>query len=204
MLIGGHRYRHGYFLGRLLSFSLAGWFAGQVGAVAQHWLYLYQIPALASLLLAFIFGLAGLSLLTPFTLPSLSIGGRWIGRLQGRLSLLMMRDHPLPLFLFGFFTIALPCGQTLLVYAACALEGDPWIGAMNGFAFALFTTPSLWAAMGMRRFFASRRAQANRIIGAAALLVALLCLGRALADLEIIPHLILNPGAPSRLHLVLF
>ena len=36
-------------------------------------------------------------------------------------------------FLFGFFTVALPCGQTLVVFSACALAGSGWIGFCNGF-----------------------------------------------------------------------
>jgi uncharacterized protein len=112
----------------------------------------------------------------------------------------MLRDQPWPTFLFGFFTIALPCGQTVVVFSACALYGDPFIGLINGLVFALLTSPALFAAMHAHRFFQKLKPSYNTIMGGCAVLVGLLSFCRGLAELEYIPHLIIN----SEYHLVIY
>ena len=138
----------------------------------------------------------GLAQLLRFRLPSLP-GGEKISRL---LSLLILRDRPLPTFLFGFSTVFLPCGQTVIVFAACAITGSGWTGWLNGLAFALLTSPSLWFAMRVRTWLPLMRRHYNTIMGVLALIVGGVAICRGFADLELIPHLVLFP----RLHLVIF
>lgn len=204
MMIGHHRFRYLYFLGRLFSFSLAGLFAGQAGAVLNIFLKQYHIPAVAS----FFFG-SLILVIALFSLCSRSYPGhRWLSaklaKVNHTLSLLMLRDQPWPSFLFGFFTLALPCGQTLIVFSACALYGDPFVGLLNGFLFALLTSPSLFAAMHAHQLFQKAKRHYNKIMGICALIVGILAICRGLAEMEVIPHLVLNPKSPPHYHLVIY
>lgn len=204
MMIGQHRYRHFYFLGRTLSFSLAGMAAGGVGAVSDIIFSHYHIAEMTT----WIFG-ALLLILGIFTLRGWSYPGhRWLAqRLAGvsnTLSLLMLRDQAWPAFLFGFFTLALPCGQTLIVFSACALSGDPMIGLLNGLAFALLTSPSLFLAMKAHTFLKRARHYYRTVVGVSALVVGTLAILRGFAASGIIPHLILNPDSPAHYHIVIF
>lgn len=200
MMLGSHRYRHLYFLGRLLSFSLTGMIAGALGAVLDAVLKHYHIPAMASFLFGFAILCIGLYSLMGWQYP----GYHWLAhRLKSStqsLSLLMLRDQPWPTFLFGFFTILLPCGQTVVVFSACALAGDPWIGMFNGAAFALITSPALLLAMQAQHLLRHARQYYNVLMGACALLIGLLAIARGLAEIDLIPHLVLS----STYHIVLY
>lgn len=199
-MIGQHRYRWHYFIGRTLSFALAGWLAGAVGEVLGVWLAHYHLNALTSILFGGIILVAALSSLCGWSAP----GGHWLtGKLahvSRALSALILQDRRWPTFLFGFFTVALPCGQQLIVYAACALTGDPLVGFLNGALFALFTSPSLLLAMHTHHIVLRMRSHYNQFIGAAGLIVAGLALCRGLAEFGWIPHLVLS----SRYHLVIY
>ena len=94
------------------------------------------------------------------------------------LSLLMLKDKALPAFLFGFFTVALPCGQTLLVFSACALTGDAWIGFGNGLALALFTSPALFFAMHAHVLFRNLKQYYNQVVGISGIVIGLLAVPR--------------------------
>lgn len=204
MMIGRHRYRYAYFIGRILSFSLAGAVAGGLGAVIAVTLKAYQIPAIAS----FVFGggilMIGLSHLMSWKLP----GGDWFARrlapVSQKLSLLLLKDSLWATFLFGFFTVTLPCGQTIIVFSACALYGGMLTGFVNGFAFALLTSPSLFLAMKASGVLQHAKKYYNTIIGVCGLIVGILALCRGFAELEIIPHWILNPESSPEYHLVVF
>ena len=50
MLLGQHRYRFFYFFGRLVSFSLAGLVAGELGAVLHLFLKHYYLAEIVSLI----------------------------------------------------------------------------------------------------------------------------------------------------------
>lgn len=204
MMIGHHRYRYFYFFGRILSFSLAGMAAGAVGAVANVFFKYYHLAEATSFLLG-----GGLLILGIYTLAGWSYPGhRWLSKrmsgISSQLSLLMMQDRAWPAFLFGFFTVTLPCGQTLVVFSACALAGDMSVGLFNGFAFALLTTPSLFMAMQAHKFLKGARQYYNVIIGLSALLVGALAVLRGLAEVGIISHWVLNPEAPMHYHIVIF
>ena len=192
MMIGHHRYRWFYYLGRTLSFTLAGGLAGGLGAVLDLFLRQYHLGAVVS----FIFGTAliliGLSYLIGIKLPSFKFGSN--------LSLLMLKDQALPTFLFGFFTVFLPCGQTLVVFSACALSGSAAVGLLNGFAFALLTTPSLFIAMHAHSLFSGAKQYYNQVLGVFSLLIGLFAICRGFADLGVIPHLVLS----QEWHIVIF
>jgi sulfite exporter TauE/SafE len=204
MMLGRHRFRYFYFLGRTLSFTLAGMLAGEAGAVLNVLLHHYHIPAVASFFFGTLLLLLGVSTLMNWHYP----GYEWLAlRLAGTnrtLSFLLLKDHPWPTFLFGFFTILLPCGQTLLVYSACALSGDVGVGTLNGLAFALLTSPSLFFAMQVQMFFGSLKGYYNRLIGVGGIAIGILTLCRGFAEIALIDHWVLNPGAAAQYHIVIF
>ena len=199
-MIGKHRFRNYYFFGRLLSFTLAGWIAGALGAVVTAALAYYHVSAIASFLFGGMILVAAFASLWNRPFPGLHI----LAGPSQKLSLLMLRDRRWPTFLFGFFTLALPCGQTIIVYSACALSGDPGVGLTNGFLFALITSPALFCAMHAWKLVGGLKQHYNTAMGLAGLFVGGLALCRGLAELEVIPHLVLNPASPAAYHLVIF
>lgn len=199
MLIGQHRTRYYYFLGRIVSFSLAGGLAGALGAVLHTYLQAYHISATASFLFALLAWIVAVGALLNWHLPALPINTGF-AQVQRSLSLLLLRDQPWPSFLFGFFTVTLPCGQTAVVFTACALFGDGLVGLLNGLAFALLTTPSLFMAMQARTFFQRMRKHYNMGLGVSAIFIGALSFCRGCAEMGWIPHLVLN----AHYHVVLY
>ncbi len=197
LMIGQNPFRYYYFGGRILSFALAGGFAGFAGCVLNLAFEKVHISSLSCFLFGGLFFFMGANLLS---------GERWLkkskflSRLEARISLLMLQNARLPLFLFGFLTVALPCGQTLLVFSSCALEGSVEVGLFNGLAFALFTTPSLFLAMLARPYLPKIKKMERFVLGGSAVTVGLLSCLRGLADLGVVRHLTLSETC----HLVLF
>jgi sulfite exporter TauE/SafE len=204
MMIGQHRYRYWYFIGRLISFALAGAIAGEAGAVLHIFLKQYHLSELIS----FIFGgfilWIGLKSLLRWQTPKIGWLSRPLTVVNQTLSQLMLRDTGWSTFLFGFFTVALPCGQTLVVFSACALAGDIGVGLFNGLALALLTTPSLALAMHTHHVFKRFKKHYQTVLGASSILIGILALCRGLAEIGWISHWVLNPGAPSYYHIVIF
>lgn len=204
LMIGRHKYRYFYFLGRTLSFSLAGMAAGGLGAVANAFFNHYHLSEAASFLFGGLLTILGICTLLGRSYP----GQRWISLrtagAQQSLSLFMLRDCAWPTFLFGFFTLALPCGQTLIVFSACALAGDPWVGLLNGFAFALLTSPSLFLAMQAHALLRRFRHYYQTVVGVSALLIGALSILRGLAESDLISHWVVNPSSPCHYHVVIF
>lgn len=204
MMIGKNRFRYFYFLGRISSFTLAGMLAGEAGAVLQVILNHYHIASLTSFVFGGIISVVALSTLMGWRYPGYDLLAKRLAGFNHSFSLLMLRDQPWPAFLFGFFTIALPCGQTLIVFSACALSGDLWVGMINGLVFALLTTPSLFLAMHAYRLFFNLKRHYNTIIGIFGLVVGALAICRGLAEIDMIPHLILNTESQSKYHFVIY
>lgn len=204
MMLGQHKYRYFYFWGRTLSFTLAGMLSGATGAVLTAVLQQFHVPAMTSFLFGGIIILIGFYSLAGLSYP----GHQWLSKrlvkANQTLSMLMLRDQAWPTFLFGFFTLALPCGQTLIVFSACALSGDPAVGLWNGFAFAILTSPSLLLAMHMHALFRQIKPYYNKIIGGCALLVGILAVCRGFAEIDLIDHWVLNPNSPSHYHVVVY
>lgn len=204
MMIGRHRYRYFYFLGRTLSFTLAGTIAGAIGAVAHLFFKQYHLAEATSFFFGAILLVLGYSTLVGWHYP----GYHWLAKrlafLSQHLSLLMLRDKAWPAFLFGFFTLALPCGQTLIVFSACALSGEMSVGFINGLAFALLTSPSLILAMHAHTFLHRAKSYYHTVIGISAIVVGSLAILRAFAEMDVISHWILNPNSSHLYHLVIF
>lgn len=206
MMLGAHRYRYFYFVGRLLSFTLAGGIAGELGAVLNVLFNQFYISAASTLL----FGTTILAIGLVNLLGSSFPGQRWIAKIMakanGPLSLLMLRDQPLATFLFGFLAIALPCGQSLIVFSACALSGSLAIGLLNGFAFALLTSPSLFFAMHAHSLLGNAKKYWISVGNFLAIAVGTIAICRGLAELNLLSHLGLSVPLPfaETFHFVLF
>lgn len=204
MMLGAHRYRYCYFFGRLFAFTFAGAVAGELGAVLNVIFNQYHIAAAASLFfggfifLLGVFGLAGRSF------PGQASIAAFMGKANQSLTLLMLRDTPLTTFIFGFMTIALPCGQSLVVFSACALSGSALTGMLNGFAFALLTSPSLFFAMRAHTLLRGAKKYYHTATNAIALVVGGIAFCRGLAELDLIPHLLFPLPFAETLHLVVF
>lgn len=195
VLVGRNPYRSAYFFGRLLAYSLAGLIAAEMGLFMFQALEKVHFAALLSLLFGMV--LAGIALLTLLRLPLPRGLGvmRWASQSLGPL---ISKPGPYPIFLFGMGTVLLPCGQTLVVFSACALEARPLVGLVNGCALALLTSPSLIAAMALSRGFVRLKTHYHLWMGGATLLIACLALLRGSADMGWISHFSLGR------HLVLF
>lgn len=204
MLIGQHDFRYFYFLGRVLSFSLAGLAAGQLGAVLHVFLKQYYLAEMVSLFFGAAIMCWGVYALTGLPRSQGIKGRRTLNAVQQWISKLLLKDAAWSTFLFGFLTVTLPCGQTLIVFSACALVGDPWIGLGNGFAFAVITSPSLFLAMHTLSFLKNLKGYDRFVLGGSSILVGLLAIFRGLAEMGWISHWILNPEASPSYHLVLF
>lgn len=200
MMIGHHNYRYFYFLGRTLSFTMAGTIAGAIGAVAHLYFKQYHIGEATSFLFGGILLLLGLSVLIGWQYPGYHWLAKRLAHLNKTLSLLILLDKAWPTFIFGFFTIALPCGQTLIVFSACALSGDMYVGMLNGLAFALLTSPSLFLAMKAHSFMRQAKRYYHAVIGISAMLVGGVAILRGCAEIGWISHWIVNPDY----HIVIF
>lgn len=185
------RQRFAYLAGRALSFSLTGLLCGSLSFYIQHSWQETKAAAYFSLLVGAFLLFMGLSYFIPLSRTSRSPGflTKQISKASFTLANQMSSGKALPSFIFGLATILLPCGQTLLVFSACALYGDPLVGLGNGFAFAVLTSPSLWLAMQARTFISKAKEYYPSLMGLSFVLVAALALLRGLADLGIIPHL---------------
>lgn len=204
MLIGRHPYRYLYFLGRICSFTMACWIAGEMGAVLHQSLKQFYFAEFVSLFFGGLFTLIGLKILLNYPKGLAMPENQFIKKINEVLSSLLLKEQPGSTFLFGFFTVFLPCGQTLIVFSACALLGDPIVGFFNGLAFSILTTPSLVLAMHTLHLFKKFKRYYQTILGLSTVFVGLLSICRGLAEMGLISHLILNPDAASHYHIVLF
>lgn len=202
MLLAKHRFRWFYFLGRSVAFTLAGLISAEMGMMLFYFLSRTHLSAIFSLLFGIGITLAGISLLFQIRFP----GSGWLAKKSSKLSFslakLMGNDSMTATFLFGFCTILLPCGQTIVVFSIIALDATPLAGMINGCLFALLTSPALIAAMHASLLFQKQRGTYHLWMGGATILVGCLALLRGFAELNWVPHLILNPS--SEHHLVLY
>lgn len=204
MFIGRHKFRNAYFLGRMTAFSLAGMIAGEIGAVLQVIFNQFHLPAITSFLFGGFLLLMAVSYLAGIRYAGGGFAASFLGEWSKKASTLMMKDHFFSVFLFGLCTILLPCGQSLMVFSACALSGDALVGGMNGLAFALLTSPSLWFAMKAQALLKSCKQYYYPLLGIFSLIVSLLAICRGLAEVQLIPHWVLNPQSAAAMHIVIF
>lgn len=190
--LGRHPNRRAYFLGRIVAFTLAGLIAGEVGAVINHLAHLSHLSSIVTLSMALLFFCVSLTFLFNITLPKVGWVNERLRIISLSLSKLMLRERFFPIFLFGLATILLPCGQSLMVFSFSALTQDAMLGALNALLFATLTTPSLWVAMHATQFFKQANRYYRPLMGICLMLISTLTLLRGLADLEIVPHLVIN------------
>lgn len=193
MVLGSSKYAGFYLLGRLISFTLAGFIAGAFGEVLALAFNAYHLSGLLSIAIGALMIVYALYVLFDFRLPFFYGVERSIAPFRESLNQMLFTKDPWPLFLVGFFTIALPCGQTLLVYTACALSGSAFAGTLNGFAFGLLTTPSLYFAMHAKKMMAGIKRFYKPVVGGMTLLIGLIAILRGLADFELISHFGIHP-----------
>jgi sulfite exporter TauE/SafE len=204
MMLSAHRYRFFYFAGRLVSFTLAGTIAGEIGAVLSLFFQYYHISAVVSLIFGSIILLTGAYGLLGRSYPGQQILAKFTAKANGSIALLMLRDRPLATFLFGFLTLMLPCGQSLVVFSTCALSGSLWIGMLNGFAFALLTSPSLFLAMQAHTMLGKSKGFYQTAGHFFALIVGVIALCRGFAEFNWLPHMTVSLPFSESAHFVLF
>lgn len=180
-----HRFKYYYFFGRLFSYTLVGALSGALGFLVSFG------------------GIASLSILVGAILILLAFNQLYPLHLKlptPPFLTLLLKDSPLATFLFGALTVLLPCGQTLIVFAALALTESFTLGALNGFLFALLTSPSLLLALEIKKWVPRSERFAKWTAFLTSLSIGFISLLRGLADLGIVPHLTLT----ERYHIVLF
>ncbi len=199
-LLGKQRFCLWYFVGRICSFSFAGLLAGELGEAISEPMQRYHISPWVSFLFGFVILLFVVKSILRFKLPLplfLQCLMQKVHLLIARLSTKKSRGA---IFLFGFLTVLLPCGQSALVFSFCALSQSPLAGLGNGFAFALLTTPSLLFALRTHRLFRFAKSYHHLLMGGGVLFVATLSILRGCADYGWIDHLVLVKSW----HLVLY
>jgi uncharacterized protein len=203
MLISRHQNQLYYLLGRLISYSLTGLVAGGAGALIQLSLKKYYFSELIALACGGMLIWWGARKLMGLPFFNRQFGHPFVKKLVGLIGSLLRLESHRSLFFLGFLSIALPCGQTIIVFSACALTGDPMIGFLNGLAFAIFTSPSLIFAMKTFAYVKSFKSLDRFILGGCSIVVGVLSCCRGLAELQFIPHLIINPHSEI-FHLVVY
>lgn len=197
MMLGKSPFRHFYLVGRATGFALAGLVAGAFGVVITATLQPYHLSALLSLFV-------GAILIISTMIPLFNRVAKWLEPLNQKMTVLLLKDKWWPTFLFGFATIILPCGQSLLVYSLAALTLDPLEGLSTTLLFALLTTPSLLFAFEMRRWLNSLYVRINYLLTSLTVTIGLLTCLRGLAEFGTIPHYILFEGGGTPLHIALW
>ncbi len=204
MMLGKHPFRYWYFFGRLVSFTFAATLAGGFGAITNAFFHQMHLSEAACFLFGSLLILLGVATAMQWHLP---IGRRFqasLARFNGSLSLYLLQEGAWPVFLFGLATVLLPCGQTLIVFSACALSGSPLIGMINGLAFATLTSPSLALAMHAHTLLHRFRTHYNTITGLSAIAIGILALLRGFAEMGYISHLTIDINPLSGYHIVIY
>jgi uncharacterized protein len=179
--LGKSPFRGWYLLGRVFSFSMAGLIASGFGIFVEG--FFERAHA------GFIFPL-GVGIFMIFAAVSKkSMIPEWLGKKVESCSLLLLKGGAWPTFLFGVSSVLLPCGQSAIVFAACALAGGIWEGGVNGFLFAGMTTPALFISMEGMGFLQKSRAFSERVICAAGVGIGVLSCVRAFAGVGWVSHL---------------
>lgn len=203
MMLAKHRYRMLYFIGRLTAFSFFGLLSGSLGIVLKLVFEGFNGGALLSFFFAGLFAIFGfLSVNVKKQVLPLPLA-KLLSRISQKLSLLLLKDRPETTFFFGLATPLLPCGQSLYVFSISALLEDPLFGALNGFLFAVLTSPSLFAALHLQRRLQSKN-YFSEAFAFSAFLASFLVLLRGFAELDLIPHLNFEIPIFNGIHIVLF
>ncbi len=204
LMLGAHRYKIGYFFGRILAYSMAGGIAAEMGILCQTAFNYMHLPICISLLFGILIFTTGVYSLFGWQYPLYRKVQSRLHHVSKKASLLLLQDKLWPTFLFGVFTLFLPCGQTIVVFSACALTQDPLDGLFNGFAFALLTSPSLLFAMQLHRLLGVFKRYYNPVMGFLSMLIGGLSICRSLAETGVISHFEIAQSYIQGIHLILF
>lgn len=204
MVLGQNRFRGLYFLGRVTSYLLVGAFAGLFGAVVHYYLNLAHLSALLCFMVGALMILSGIFSFIHSPFPFMKTWARWLQPLNQNLTKHLLQEDPRAFFWIGFLTVFLPCGQTVIVFSAIALEGSLWSGLFNGACFALLTSPSLWMSMQAHHWLRGWRDYYKILLSILSCLVGGVTILRGCADWGWIEHLALNSPTSSVLHIVLY
>jgi uncharacterized protein len=199
-ILGRNPKRYWYFVGRLSSFTLAGILAGELGSYMLASFQIFHIKAVLSLTFGIAFLLYGIKEIwggPVFRFGKVPAFLLWV---QKKMAHLSTQNNKRSIYTFGFLTLFLPCGQSALVFAACALSGSALVGLINGFAFALLTTPALILILKSHGVLLRLKKWYKPLFGGAVICVGLLSVLRGLADMGLIDHLAINQSW----HLILF
>lgn len=198
MTLANHPFRVLYFFGRALSFGLLGLISATFGMALEIGLKTSGVQAIV----CFALGLMIMFFAFSGNVPLPKTLGRRLGKASQFLSTFLLKNRPMSTFYFGFFTPLLPCGQTLMVFSAIALHGNPLAGLLNGLAFALLTSPSLFFAMKAASFFHPKAFFLRFLMPLVALPPACFAFLRGFAEMGYIEHASIT--LPFGLHLVLY
>jgi sulfite exporter TauE/SafE len=199
--LGRHPYKYAYFWGRIAGFTLAGLIAGEMGIIVADVASIGKFSAILTLVISLIFFIVSLFFFFNIKIPLFkSKIFTILERLSLTISKLALSDKWLSVFLFGLCTILLPCGQSLIIFSFSAMLQDSFLGALNGFLFAVFTTPSLMFTMKASIFLTKAKRHYRKLMSISLFIVSILTFLRGLADLGIINHFTLI----DKLHLILW
>ncbi len=199
-ILGKNPNRYWYFVGRITSFTLAGLIAGELGTYLVVPLQALHLTALISIVFGLAFLAYGINEIFSWRVFHISFGAPFQNMVQKMLCHLSSKGDFRAVFLYGFFTLFLPCGQSALVFASCALSGSAFVGLINGFAFALLTSPALILVLKAHRYFGKLRTLYQPLFGLAVVLVGVLSILRGFADMGLIAHLVIKQSW----HLILY
>ena len=188
---------HLYFLGRMLSFTFAGLTAALFGTVITNLFSSSHFNAYLSLVMGIAFIFFAFMHIQPLKFSP------W-KTINHTLSNVITISHSLSPFIFGMITIALPCGQTIIVFSTIALLATPLEGFINGLLFAIFTSPSLIIAMYLPKIFDRGTISMQKITTCVLILAGFFSLLRGFAELNLIHHLVINPSADPKWHILLY
>lgn len=188
--LGKHPFRGAYFIGRITGFTLAGVLASEVGVIINLISSHLHLSHFLTLGVALIFFALSLMVFVNFKLKENKLI-KLMRFISLKCSQLALKERFSSLFLFGFLTILLPCGQSLLLFSFSALMENPLLGGINGGLFAILTTPSLFFAMKAGKWMASIKKYYKPLLSFYLFFVALTIGLRGLADLDVIDHLVI-------------
>ncbi len=199
-ILGKNPKKYWYFAGRISSFTLAGLLAGELGTYLLIPFKAWHLTAVISIGFGFAFFIYGLKEIFSWKFFDFSFGPSFQGWVQKTLCRLSSKGNARAVFLYGFFTLFLPCGQSALVFASCALSGSAFVGLINGFAFALLTSPALIIILKAHKYLSKFKGCYQPLFGLSVILVGVLSILRGMADMGWIDHFAINQSW----HLILY
>lgn len=200
MLLANHPFRYLYFLGRIVSFTFVGMLSGFLGQVISVFFTYYRIPELLSVSFGLVMFFLGLGAIFHVQVLSYFPWHKHLNKKVAQIQALVSQNNPWAAFLFGLITVTLPCGQSLIVFSACALTASGFEGAFHALIFTLLTSPALFFALHVPLFFRRLRGFHHLVMGTFACIAGALSFLRGLAQMGYIDHWVIHEAY----HIVLY